>query len=313
MAVTVGQPAPGATQAGDLYVDLQTLQIWLGVDILVDPSGSVLISDIAAIAPAIAAGVANANSYTDVKLLNYAPLISPVLSGAPRAATPPFADDSTRIATTEWVKDLFGGNDPLQIPQNVIWLYYGSVAMIGVGALAGWALCDGTNGTPDLRDRFVIGAGNKPVGAVNATTQFNTTAAGDHSHTISGTALTVAQMPAHTHPVSVTGSGSGSGTTGSAGAHTHTFPTASDEDGSALVHRDGSTSSGTMSTSSAGAHTHPFSVSVDVSATGTASTQGGGATHTHTASSEGLHSHTVTNAQIREAVPYYALAFIMKL
>lgn len=25
---------------------------------------------------------------------------------------------------------------------------------------AGWQLCDGTNGTPDLRDKFIIGAGN---------------------------------------------------------------------------------------------------------------------------------------------------------
>ena len=25
---------------------------------------------------------------------------------------------------------------------------------------SGWHLCDGTDGTPDLRDRFVIGAGN---------------------------------------------------------------------------------------------------------------------------------------------------------
>lgn len=24
----------------------------------------------------------------------------------------------------------------------------------------GWQLCDGTNGTPDLRDRFVVGAGS---------------------------------------------------------------------------------------------------------------------------------------------------------
>jgi hypothetical protein len=27
----------------------------------------------------------------------------------------------------------------------------------------GWALCDGTNGTPDLRNKFVIGAGNRTL------------------------------------------------------------------------------------------------------------------------------------------------------
>ena len=30
----------------------------------------------------------------------------------------------------------------------------------GTSAPTGWALCDGTNGTPDLRDRFIVGSGN---------------------------------------------------------------------------------------------------------------------------------------------------------
>src|SRR5207237_1315846 len=28
---------------------------------------------------------------------------------------------------------------------------------------SGWVLCDGTNGTPDLRDRFIIGDGTGPT------------------------------------------------------------------------------------------------------------------------------------------------------
>ncbi|KKM98869.1 hypothetical protein LCGC14_1153640 [marine sediment metagenome] len=39
--------------------------------------------------------------------------------------------------------------------KNIICLWSGAV----IDILAGWALCDGNNGTPDLRDRFVIGAG----------------------------------------------------------------------------------------------------------------------------------------------------------
>ena len=42
------------------------------------------------------------------------------------------------------------------IPTGVILLWSGSIASIP----AGWALCDGANGTPDLRDRFVVGAGS---------------------------------------------------------------------------------------------------------------------------------------------------------
>ena len=41
------------------------------------------------------------------------------------------------------------------IPQGVIVMWSGTTIP------AGWALCDGTNGTPDLRNKFVIGAGDK--------------------------------------------------------------------------------------------------------------------------------------------------------
>jgi len=39
--------------------------------------------------------------------------------------------------------------------QSIICLWAGAVIEIP----AGWALCDGNNGTPDLRGRFVVGAG----------------------------------------------------------------------------------------------------------------------------------------------------------
>ena len=62
-------------------------------------------------------------------------------------------------------------------------LWYGSVASIP----SGWVLCDGNNSTPDLRNRFVVGAGTGgnyspgDTGGANSVT------------------LTVAQIPAHTH------------------------------------------------------------------------------------------------------------------
>jgi microcystin-dependent protein len=59
---------------------------------------------------------------------------------------------------------------------------------------AGWSLCDGTGNTPDLRDRFVVGAGNsydvnatggsKDAIAVSHTHTGSTNATGNHSHTI---------------------------------------------------------------------------------------------------------------------------------
>ena len=53
----------------------------------------------------------------------------------------------------------------------------------------GWLLCDGSNSTPDLRDRFVVGAGSTySVGATG----------GSDSVT-----LTTAQIPSHTHSIQI--------------------------------------------------------------------------------------------------------------
>jgi len=41
------------------------------------------------------------------------------------------------------------------VPSGVITMWGGSIADIPDG----WSLCDGTDGTPDLQDRFVVGAG----------------------------------------------------------------------------------------------------------------------------------------------------------
>lgn len=65
-------------------------------------------------------------------------------------------------------------------PRGIILIWSGAIVDIP----AGWTLCDGTAGTPDLRDRFVVGAGstydpNDTGGAVNHTHTFT----GDgHNH-----------------------------------------------------------------------------------------------------------------------------------
>ncbi len=56
------------------------------------------------------------------------------------------------------------------IPAGGIIMWSGSIGNIP----AGWALCDGSNGTPDLRDRFIVGAGNSyAVGATGGSTSHN--------------------------------------------------------------------------------------------------------------------------------------------
>lgn len=50
----------------------------------------------------------------------------------------------------------------------------------------GWTLCDGTLGTPDLRDRFVIGAGDtyNPDDTGGASTHDHDFTSDGHNHTI---------------------------------------------------------------------------------------------------------------------------------
>jgi len=66
--------------------------------------------------------------------------------------------------------------------RGMIVLWYGAIVDIP----AGWVLCDGTNDTPDLRDKFIVGAGGGyAVGATGGDFQhvhFFTT--NGHFHTI---------------------------------------------------------------------------------------------------------------------------------
>jgi microcystin-dependent protein len=134
------------------------------------------------------------------------------------------------------------------VPSGGIIMWSGSVA----GIPSGWFLCDGTNSTPDLRNRFIIGAGD--TYAVDAT-------GGAASVT-----LTEAQLPAHAHT-------SGTLTTSVGGAHTH---------GYAILDQRGDNDRGTNSSSwsiddvrvgttqSAGAHTHDITGSTGSTGSGEA-------------------------------------------
>ena len=100
------------------------------------------------------------------------------------------ADDST-IQTYD---NLYGiiGTQPASgatIPAGLISMWSGSIGSIP----AGWYLCDGSNGTPNLTDRFVIGAGS--AYAVNGTGG------------VSSITLTTNNLPAHTHTATVTDPG----------------------------------------------------------------------------------------------------------
>jgi hypothetical protein len=78
------------------------------------------------------------------------------------------------------------------IPAGGIIIWSGSTGSIP----ATWYLCDGTNGTPDLRNSFIVGAGS--TYAVNATGGSADAIVVSHTHT----ATSVVTDPGHVHALS---------------------------------------------------------------------------------------------------------------
>ena len=170
------------------------------------------------------------------------------------------------------------------VPYGCILMWSGAIANIPLG----WALCDGQNGTPDLRDRFILGAAmDEEPGATG----------GNHTKT-----LAVANLPAHGHSFT-TGQESRththSASTSSAGAHTHSIRWDRDGgSGSVCYTLDVSdTAQGHTKTLSAGAHVHTVTI-------GSPSR-----THTHSGTTNNTGSGTAFDVRPK----YFKLAFIMKV
>lgn len=171
-------------------------------------------------------------------------------------------------ATTAQMNTLATGGGV--IPSGGIIMWSGAVSAIP----SGWVLCNGSNSTPDLRNRFVVGAGSSY--AVNAT-------GGTDS-----VSLSTANIPAHSH------SFSGSGTTNTEGDHTHgsvakPHPTDAGRDGDA-----GSDATGLHESDKLGG------------------TTGAAGSHNHTVTISGTTGNTGSGSSHENRPPYYALAYIMK-
>jgi hypothetical protein len=110
---------------------------------------------------------------------------SPTFTGTPLAPTASAGTSTTQIASTAFVATAVA----TVFPSGGIIIWSGSVASIP----SGWYLCNGSNGTPDLRDRFVVGAGS--------------------TYSVAGTGGSAnAIVVSHTHTATVTDPG-----------HTHTY------------------------------------------------------------------------------------------
>lgn len=204
----------------------------------------------------------------------------------------------------ELVRSSAAGNEGVSVPVGGIILWSGSVASIP----SGWALCDGSSGTPDLRGRFVVGAGGAhspdDTGGADSVDI-------SHTHT-SGTYAT--DSDGHTHDVtgtSATGDSDHVHTSGSfaaaSDAHTHTIA------GNTRASAAGAVFYSTATTTGSDAHTH------DVSG----SSGSAGSEHAHTsgtfATDSDSHTHDVTGTSASggdtthdNRPAFYALAYIQR-
>ena len=113
--------------------------------------------------------------------------------------SPVLATSDTKVNVNWWNKEVYEKMLEIDsaimgfvgIPSGVICMWSGQIIDIPNG----WYLCNGNNGTPNLVDRFIVGAGNSY--AVGAT-------GGEATHVLS-----LAEMPAHNH--------------GAVGDHSHTY------------------------------------------------------------------------------------------
>jgi len=95
-------------------------------------------------------------------------------------------------------------------PSGVIVLWSGSIGSIP----AGWYLCNGSNGTPDLRNRFIVGAGS--TYAVDATGGSADAIVVSHTHTASSTSTVT--DPGHKHTTATSNISPSINYTGTGGA-----------------------------------------------------------------------------------------------
>lgn len=158
----------------------------------------------------------------------------------------------------------------IALPRGIITMWAGAADNVP----SGWHLCDGTANTPDLRNRFIVGAGNSYApgntgGALSYTPTVTVNVAGTDVQ-VGYHTLTEAEIPPHSHRMQ--------------NMHYQGNPDNWDAGNTVLSGGNDLWSGAT----------------------------GGGRGHNHPITDHG-HAHTASASAVDSRPPYYALAFIMKL
>jgi len=174
------------------------------------------------------------------------------------------------------------------IPIGGIIMWSGSISSLPNN----WKFCDGTNGTPDLRGRFVLSSG-QGSGLTNRTT--------GQTGGVETVTLTEEQMPTHKHGVSAE--------TNETGGHSHTASVTDPGHN----HQQGSGRNGSSSGPWWGFDIYGYSpvVNTETNTTGISVS----------IDTKGVHKHTITVTETSKGSgtahenmpPFYVLAFIMRV
>ena len=192
------------------------------------------------------------------------------------------------------------------VPSGVILMWSGSTDTIP----AGWALCNGQDGTPDLTDRFILGAGTTyQPGTTGGAATVTPSVAARSAH--AGIAVQNAALSIWT---GAAGTGIGiqgttlDGNTLPSHAHTSIQPSEYRDNGwgdSGNITFRGPTQKNGGYTGNSWAHAHGVSDPGHAHAVGSSE-------HSHGITDSG-HTHALTAQAISTMSPYYALCLIIKL
>ena len=208
--------------------------------------------------------------------------------------------------TTSMISDygggLGGGGD--SFPTGGIILWSGAANNIPTG----WVLCDGQNSTPDLRNRFVVGAGDSY--AVDATGGSADATLVSHTHGSGNLGTGNAGSHSHSGNTNNTGDHSHSGNTNNTGSHAHRWGTDDSDGASGAGNPDANGGQSWKAwTDDQGSHSHNVNTN-----------NSGSHSHNINTNNTGDHSHNVSgdtassgsSATGANLPPYYALCYIMK-